>query len=268
MKSSRLARLPSASEVNVAPTRYPPDGVWCLSLRRISISPTKLLSPSRSRNCPFEPAGMRSGARNITPDTLMSSTLTVDHSGRLISVPSIGGTRGHCRRSISPGRVCARDAAPANASSIGRVPSAHASPIKYRTAPDALPSSSIYRTSAFTSRWLPCRTSFPLSRLPVASGTDDSTKAPPGLRLRTRCRCHVSRVPGSVPTSSNLFFTRRSPRIRSFTTPRLPPLGEAPWPSAPTGVQRSRQLGRLVSSRQIPLYFAETGQLHDLVRQF
>ena len=74
------------------------------------MSPTKLLSPSRSRNCAFAPSAICAGARNNTPDTLISSTVTVDHSGRFTSVPSTGGTRGHCRRSFSTGRGAGRPA--------------------------------------------------------------------------------------------------------------------------------------------------------------
>ncbi len=212
---------------------------------------------------------MRSGARNMTPDTLISSTFTVDHSGRFISVPSTGGTRGHCRRSISPGSVCSRTGAVRSTSSIGRVPSAHASPIRYRVAPDPLPSSWACRTSALTSRWLPCseqprrqpaarrQAALPIRRAPHPGSGFERDGGAMSRAFLAACR---------PARSGSLFVDLRESvlsRRPACCTPAMRALQ-----SAPTRVQRSRQLGRLVSPRQIPPNYSEVVVPSDLVRLY
>ena len=212
---------------------------------------------------------MRSGARNITPDTLISSTV----HRRPFRPVHFGAVVERHARPLPPFHLCRGASAaaltrPTPHRPSGCVPSAHANPIKYRAAPSPSASSWACRTSAFMSRWLPW------NREPTAqpaAGRQMGCPIPPGRPLRSsygrRWRCHVSSVPGKVPTNSNRFFDRRSPRIRSFTAPPAVLRRRATAIGAHQTAKKSPAWEITVSPAD-PAKKGVVGVLSDLVRRY
>ena len=186
MKSSRLARLPSASDVNVAPTRYPPEGSDACRFAESRYRRQNCYRPAAASTAPSCPRRCARERGTMTPDTLISSTLTVDHSGPV----HLGAVSERQARPLPPFllfRQCLRRHRAGRHHIVHGAAFRRPTPTRSNTSRPPTRCRLPECTEPRPSRLADCpeTTAGRSTGCRAAAESCDSTKAPPGLRLRT-----------------------------------------------------------------------------------